>query len=166
MHHAYSKIGDFFSLKFSVGARAVAAGTGDNFETDGTGFDRYVNGVDGSAGIYNSATFILLAFATLTSAKKATYKATIQESDSLASNYTDIAAALQPGGAADSVVLTLSYVDGNEEGSYALDINLESLKRYIRAQVHHDLDAGASDLSTYCAGFIPGGISGGPIPVA
>lgn len=167
MHASFSKIGDFISVKRSASASAVAAGAGDNTETDGASFDRYVNGSNGSAGIFNSATFFLLAQATLATTKACTYKATLQESDASGSGFADIAAALQPSGAADSVVLTLTDPGGGSTmtGSYQLDVNLESLKRYVRAQVHQDLNAGATDVSFYAAGFVCGGNTEGPIPV-
>lgn len=168
MHPSFSNIGAFLSCKRSVSASAVAAGAGDNTETNGTGVDRYVNGANGAAGVYQSATFFLMAQATLSAGKKATLKATLQESSDNGGSdaFADLAATLQPEGAADSVVLTLSSGGGSTEvGSYQKDVDLSSCERYIRAQVHIDLDAGATDTGFYCAGFIMGGVSEGALPV-
>lgn len=163
-HPAFANIGAFVSFKQSAHATAVAAGAGDNTETSGTGVDRYVNGSNGADGIYNSAVFVLLASATLSSGKKATFKATLQASAALGSGYADVAADLQPEGAADSTVLTLAYVTGSEEGKYTHDLDLSSLDRYIRSQVHVDLDAAGTDVAEFQSGFIMGGAT--TIPVA
>jgi hypothetical protein len=164
---SFKNIGQFFSCRRSVSANAVAAGAGDNTETDGATVDRYVNGSNGAAGIFMSATFFLQAQAVLGTTETCKYKATLQESDASGSGFADVAAALQPAGAADSLVLTLTDPGGGstQVGIYQLDVNLESLKRYIRAQVHHDLSRGATDTSFYCAGFVMGGVSEGPLAV-
>lgn len=168
MHPSFSNIGAYLSCKRSVSASAIAAGAGDATETNGTGIDRYVNGSNGAAGVFQSATFFLMAQAVLSAGKKCTFKATLQESsdNAVGDAFADLAAAQQPEGAADSVVLTLSSGGGGTEvGSYQKDVDLSGNERYIRAQVHIDLDAGATDTGFYTAGFVLGGVSEGPLPV-
>lgn len=159
-HASFLSIAEFIKPLVSVGATAIAAGAGDATETDGQGVDRQLS--DGS--LYRSAAFVLFGKATLAASKKATFKATIQDS---ADNVTfaDVAAALQPEGAADSVVLTLtdSGAGSTLYGTYEFGLSLDSLNRYIRAQVHIDLNAGATDTGFYLGGFVLGGADKRPI---
>jgi hypothetical protein len=168
MNPAMSNLGAIMTAKLSVIGEAVAAGTGDNTENTGAAVDRLVESLaDGSGSGGKSlamcAKIIIAAFATLSSGKKATFKATLQDSESDSSGFADVAAALQPEGAADSVVLTLSYVDGSEQGVYEENINLESLKRYLKLQVHVDLDAGATDTARYTGVILLGGFKQIPV---
>lgn len=160
-HPSFQKIGDYLKGFFAVAGRAVAAGAGDNAETNGSGIDRQVAG---GGGLYQSAVFCLGARAVLSANKKLTVKATFQDSAD-DSTYADIAAALQPEGAADSVVLTLtdSGAGSTLTGSYFKDLELASLRRYIRAQVHIDLDAGATDTCEYAATWQLGGLKTLPL---
>ena len=163
-HPTFNDIGSYLVLHRSVSATAVAAGTGDATETNGAGINRIP-----TTNNYRSAVFFLLAQATLSAGKKATFKATIQDSAD-DSTYADVAAICQPQAAADSVraadavVLTLSSVAGDTQvGAYQTTIDLQSLRQYVRAQVYVDLDAGATDTAFYTAGFAFGGASSLPI---
>ena len=152
-HPSFQNIGAYIKQAFAVSATAVAAGAGDNTETNGSIVDRLG---------FQSAVLVLAAQATLSANKKATFKATIQDGDDASlTDAADIAAALQPSGAADSVVLTItdSGAGGTQKTSVNIveNLNLASLKRYLRAQVHVDLDAGVTDTAHYCAVWILGG---------
>ncbi len=153
-HPSFNNIGAYLKCIRSVSASAIAAGSGDATETTGAYVDRLG---------FQSANAFLMTQATVSSGKKATFKMTLQHGDTDGSGAADAGATLQPEGAADSVVETLSYVTGTEYGSYDYDIDLSSLGRYILLQVHVDLDNSGTDVAFYCGGFILGGKYATPI---
>jgi hypothetical protein len=117
----------------------TAAGSGDNTEYNGVSIDREDA---------HSCVFAVCARAVLTATKLLTLKATLQHSDVAANEgFADVAAALQPGGTADSVVMVLTGGAGGstEHGTYKLVTDLSALKRYVRIQVHADLDHSGTD---------------------
>ena len=110
VHPSFRNVGAYVKGLRTCSAQALAAGTGDATETNGPVVDRMVSGA-----MANSAVFMLAAVATLAAGKKCTLKATFQhDTDSAGGTMADVAAALQPEGAADSVVLTLT--DGGAGG--------------------------------------------------
>jgi hypothetical protein len=157
-HPLMSNLGAVMTAKLSVVGEAIAAGTGDNTENTGVAVDRLVESIADGAGsggksLAMSCKIVIAAFATLTAGKKATYKATLQDSEVEGSGYADVAAAFQPEGAADSVVITQSATGANQS-VYEENINLEALKRYLKLQVHVDCDAGATDTARYTGTII------------
>lgn len=161
VHPSFRNVGAYVKGLRACSAQALAAGTGDATETSGPVVDRMVSGA-----MANSAVFMLAAVATLAAGKKCTLKATFQhDTDSAGGTMADVAAALQPEGAADSVVLTLldAGAGGTQSGFYECNVNLSSLNRYIRAQVHIDLDAGATDIGAFGAVWVLGGYDQLPV---
>ncbi len=172
MHYTFSDIGALISVRKCGLHKALAAGTGDNTEVTHSAIDRYVNGANGAAGIFNSAVCFILAEATLDALETFKIKATMQDSadDAVADPYADVAAACQPPAAAtgtraaDALVLTLTAVGADTyEGSVSWDVNLESLKRYLKLQTHIDLSRGATDVGNVAVGMVLGG--GPTLPV-
>lgn len=128
----------------------TAAGSGDNTEVDGPSIDRQNA---------TSMSVAIVAQAALAATKTLVVKATIQDSAD-GSTFADVAAALQPGGAANSTVLTLTGGAGGstERGVYQLGVNLASLRRYVRVQVLPDLNATGTDTATLAAVVSLGGL--------
>lgn len=128
----------------------TAGGTGDNTEVDGLAIDRK-NATSMSVGI--------VAKAVLAATKTLVVNLTLQDSAD-GSTFADVAAALQPGGAADSAVLTLTGGAGGstESGVYQLGVNLASLRRYVRVQVKPDLNATGTDTATVAGVIALGGL--------
>ncbi len=151
-------IAGLLSLKFGATASQVAAGAGDNTEVDGTGIDR-----QGAM----SAAICVVARSVLQATETNTIKMTIQESSDN-SNWTDIAAALQPEGAANSTILTQLGGSGGttEEDVYKLALDLSSLKRYIRVQILPDLSASGTDTAVVAAAVVLGGLDVAPDTVS
>lgn len=107
-----------------------------------------------------SASFVVLAKATLDADETAILQLTLQEDDdSAGGTMADVAADLQPEGAAASSVLTLTGGVGGttEEGVYQFDVDLSSLKRYVRIQVEVTLSRGATDTGTAAVACVLGG---------
>lgn len=155
MHSSFKNIGAYVKTLRACSAAALAGGTGDATETNGPIVDRMVSGA-----MANSAVFSLVACATLAASKTCTIKATFQhDTDSAGGTMTDVAAALQPEGAADSTVLTLtdSGSGGTQSGFYERSVDLSSLNRYIRAQVHIDLNAANTDIGFHSSTWVLGG---------
>lgn len=128
----------------------TAAGTGDNTQADGLAIDRK----DAT-----SASIAIVAKATLAATKTLTVKLVVQDSaDGV--TFADVAAGLQPGGSANSTVMTLTGAAGGstESGLYQLGINLSSLKRYIRVRLTPDLNATGTDTATVAAVVSLGGL--------
>lgn len=128
----------------------TAAGTGDNTEVDGPSIDRQNA---------TSMSVAIVAKAVLAATKTLVVKATVQDSaDGV--TFADVAAALQPGGAANSTVMTLTGGAGGstESGVYQLGVNLSSLKRYVRIQVLPDLNATGTDTATVAGVVSLGGL--------
>ena len=156
-HYTLHDFGQLLGCDLALARDLVAAGTGDNSEVNGNTIDRYVNDTDGSDGVFESVVFAITARAVLTDKKSLTLKATLQESAD-ASSWADVAASLQPEGAADSTILTLTSSGGTTEtGIYKLEVNCASLERYVRIQVHADLNAGSADVADVHAVAIKGG---------
>lgn len=156
-HASLNDLGSLIGCDLALARDLIAAGTGDNSEVNGSTIDRYVNDSDASDGIFESVVFAITARAVLTDKKSLTLKATLQESAD-DSTWTDAAATLQPGGAADSTVLTLTSSGGTTEtGIYKLSVNCASLARYVRIQVHADLNASGTDVADVHAVAIKGG---------
>jgi hypothetical protein len=157
-HPSFNNIGAYIATLRACSATAIAGGAGDNTETNGPTVDRQ-QGSPG-LGMTKSAVLQVAVVATLAASKKCTVKATIQhDSDSAFGSPVDVPAALQPNGAADSVIVTLTDggAGGTQSGFFEHSLNLLSLNRYIRAQVHIDLDAGATDIGAYGASWALGG---------
>lgn len=168
-HPSMSNFGALALTKISVAAKATAAGTGDNTETDGASVDRQQSGAAGSTvgnSMAQSAKFVLFGQAVLQDTKTAVFKPTIQHSTTTtAGDFADVADALQPGGAAATTRLTLTGSTGGttETGAYEWNFDCTSLNRYLRAQVLIDLNASGTDTGFYCAGFILGGFGITPV---
>lgn len=128
----------------------TAAGSGDNTEVDGPSIDRKDA---------NSMSVAIVAQAVLAATKTLVVKATIQDSAN-GSSFDDVPAALQPGGAANSTVMTLTGASGGstERGVYQLGVNLSSLRRYVRIQVLPDLNATGTDTATVVGVVTLGGL--------
>lgn len=138
------------SEHFGAALSAVAAGAGDATEVDGEDIDR---------SNAHSACFIIQAQAVLADTKTLVLKATLQDSPD-GTTYTDVAADLQPEGAANSTVLTLTGESGGttERGVYKLDVDLSSLDKYIRIQLLPELNATGTDTAVCSAVCLLGGL--------
>ena len=128
----------------------TAAGSGDNTEVDGPSIDRKNA---------TSMSVAIVAKAVLAATKTLVVKATVQDSAD-GTSFEDVAAALQPGGAANSTVMTLTGASGGstESGVYQLGVNLASLRRYVRIQVLPDLNAANTDTATLAGVVSLGGL--------
>lgn len=147
-------IGALFDIGVAEVVPTITSGAGaDGVEQNGLVIDRQ----DAL-----SAVFALLLEATLDEDETAIAQLTLQEGDeSDGSDMADVAAALQPEGAAASSVLTLTGGSGGstETGAYKFDVDLSSLKRYVRVQVELTLSRGATDTGTVAIAYILGGRS-------
>jgi hypothetical protein len=162
-HHSLSALGEQIACVRALTRDLLAAGTGDNSEVDGEDIDRFVNGTNASGGIFGSVVFAVTARAVLTDKKTLVVKATLQESAD-GSTFTDVAAALQPSGAADSTILTLTSDGGTTEvGIAELALDCSSLERYVRIQLHCDLNASGTDVADVHCVAVKGGSSTLPV---
>lgn len=129
----------------------TAAAGNDNTEINGVVIDR-----QGAL----TAKIIVTATATLAAGKKLEVNLTLQDGDaSNLSDAADIAATLQPLGAADSEVLELldSGAGSTMTGQFEMDISLDKLKRYMRVQAKGNLDAAGVDTATIAVVVVLGG---------
>jgi hypothetical protein len=163
-HHSLSALGEQVACSLALSRRLTAAGTGDNSEVDGEDIDRFVNGTNASGGIFGSVVFAVTARATLTEAKTLVVKATLQDSAD-GSTWADVAAALQPSGAADSTIRTLTGgVGGTTETSInEIALDCASLRRYVRIQLHCDLSHSGTDVADVHCVAVKGGASALPV---
>lgn len=107
-----------------------------------------------------SAVFTVVCEAVLQAGETAIIQLTLQEDDdSAGGTMADVAAALQPGGAAATAVLTLTGETGGstERGAYQFDVDLSSLKRYVRVQMECTLSSTATDTATVAVTYALGG---------
>ncbi len=144
-------VGALLKAAFACALHATAAGTGDATEVDGEDIDRE----DAL-----SASFVISAQSVLTATKTLVLKATVQDSPD-GSTWTDVAAALQPEGAANSTILTQTGEAGGstERDVYKHDIDLSSLDRYVRIQLLPELDATGTDTAIVTAVCVLGGLT-------
>jgi len=129
------------------------------FTAGAAGDNAQVNGISVDRKDATSASVVVTARAVLAATKTLTVKLIVQDSAD-GTTFTNVAAALQPAGAADSVVLTLTGGAGGstENGQYQLGLNLASLRRYVRVQLTPDLNATGVDTATVAALFVLGGL--------
>lgn len=155
---ATKNIGALLDLAGPVAAHAIAAGLGDNIETDGADVDRLPKGLD-VAERFDSAVVAAFVRATLAATETATVTITIQDAPEdattpdTAGTYADVAAALQP----TALVLTGGGGGTTETGVIDHNIRLSGLRRFVRIQVLIDLSAGVTDIGSYGAGWVLGG---------
>lgn len=143
-------IGASLDPKLALAANVVAGGGADGVEANGYVIDREDA---------HSAAVVLGGQATLGASETAQFQLTIQHGDeSDGSDMADAPAAVQPGGAAASVVLTLTDAVANERGEYKLDLDFSLLKRYVRVQVEVTMSAGTTDTVAYAAFLVLGGL--------
>lgn len=141
-------IGAYLRGNFGGAASATAAGAGDNTEVDGPWVDRRG---------YMSVKLCVGWTATLADT----------ETFSLAYNLQD-ASDSSGTGAADYGTVVASTVQGTASGAEtltgvaALDIDLQTADRFIRAQHTPDLSAAGVDTSISCAILILGGADDSP----
>lgn len=158
-----SSLGEYIDCDLAMARDLIAAGTGDNSEVDGNTIDRYVNGSDATDGIFDSVVFAVTCRAVLTDKKSLTVKATLQDSAD-GSSWADVAATYQPGGAADSTLRTLTSAGGTTETSVdEIAVNAVPLRRYLRIQLHADLNASGTDVADIHAVAVKGGASRLPV---
>lgn len=153
-HPSMSNLGSHIKQVLGVTAFATAGGAGDATEASGPSIDRSQAGVAFAANngshLAQSLSLNLIASATLAAGKKCTYVLTLQHGIlGDGSDWVDLPDALQPGGKADSVVLTITDGGGGgtSTGNFAFNLNLESLNRFLRVQVTPDLNAANTDTS-------------------
>ena len=150
---------DGITLAGAVAASAIAAGVGDNTETDGEEFDRLPPGPD-DAQRYDSAAVAVFAQATLGDGETATLTATIQHADLSGGAFADIPVADQPA----PLVLTGGGGGTTEKDTLKHGVRLSRLKRFVRVQVLIALSAGAAAIGSYGGGFVAGGAAVVPTP--
>lgn len=156
-------LGEFVSCKLALARDLIAAGTGDNSEVNGNTIDRYINDSDASDGIFDSVVFAVTARAVLTDKKTLVVKGTLQDSAD-DSSWADVSAVYQPGGAADSTLFTLTSAGGTTETTvYELNVDARPLRRYLRVQLHADLNASGTDVADVHCVAVCGGGSNGPV---
>lgn len=135
-------IGAYLTAHPAGGGRGVAAGTGDNSEVDGPYVDRQG---------CNSATLVISGRAVLTEDKTLSITANIQDSDDGDGAGDDFGPAF-----AKTVVATGGAGGSTEDFCVKLDFDLSAARRYVRAQVTPDADAGSADLFHWGATWIFG----------
>lgn len=159
-----SSLGEYIDCDLAMARDLIAAGTGDNSEVDGNTIDRYVNGSDATDGIFDSVVFAVTCRAVLAATKTLVVKATLQDSAD-GSSWADVAAAYQPGGAADSTIRTLTGGGGGSTETSVNEIAVDAvpLRRYLRIQLHADLNAAGTDVADIHAVAVKGGASRLPV---
>jgi hypothetical protein len=171
-HPSLTNIGAYIKGVLGVTAFNTAGGTGDNTEAIGAGIDRTQSEGGATFGggnasftnpgtsLAQSCTVIICASATLAASKTQTIKLQIYEDSAVGGGTkTLIAAALQPGGAANTVVLTLTDpgAGSTQTGVVEFDLNMESLKRYIFVSITPHLNAANTDTGFTTAAVVLGG---------
>lgn len=127
----------------------TAGGSGDGDEVNGVSIDREDA---------HCARFSVAARAALGAGESLVVQATVQDSAD-GSTFADVAADLQPGGAADSTILTLTSAGGGTvTGEATIDVDLSSLRRYVRIQLHPDASRANTDTYTVAAVCELGGL--------
>lgn len=122
---------------------ATAAGTGDNTAVTGATVDR-LNGSNGT--MAGSAQFVVAWSAALAATKTLTLKsAKIEHSDD-GSSWADYVTFTDPG-----VVATGPTGGGTVTGTTALNVDLNSAKRYVRLDFTPDLSATGTDTASLVA---------------
>lgn len=134
------------------GGTAVAGGSGDNTEVDGTAINR----LD-----YDGAAFLILARATLAANKSLAITATVQHADDDGAGAPDTFADVDSEIAAadQTVVMTPTMTDGGSGGTIravgkVAIKDLSQLKEWVRIQVTPNLDAANTDTAEWLAIFL------------
>lgn len=141
-----SNVGSMVKVMGGGGSSAVAAGAGDATAVTGATIDRLG---------YSSAVLAISYRTTLTAAKTLAFAAEYQTSDD-GTNW-DTAVALQTSTVAKTGAATAS------DGIVEFDLNLNSLKRYIRFNFTPDLNNTASDTAVCTSVVVLGGSAVKPV---
>lgn len=137
-------------------ATAVAAGSGDNTESDGVWVDRE----DASSGIAMSAKLVIAYEAVLAENETLSLTVNIQDDDDSAGGGTpaDFGTAY-----VKTVVATGGSGGSTERGTLELDFDLGSARQYLRSQITPDLSRGATDTANVSAAWVFFGAKNGPM---
>ena len=154
-NYSSRNIGSKIKTAASGSGSLTAAGAGDAAEVTGAGFDRMAAGGGG----FLSA--VLAVWAKAVQAGATTLKMTVKiehaDDSGFSVNLTSVTlSAAAPG---DTIVTGA----GTKEGTLEYDVNLSSLRRYVRLKVTPDLSAAGVDTATWAAGFIMGGADQLPV---
>ena len=132
----------------SIASRALAAGTGDATLVNGSSIDRYQT----AGGMLNSAKLVVGGIATIADTKELQLAVGYQTSDA---NVTFDTAVYVLGSASTyETVLLASGALTNKPFTYTKDIDLTSLKRYVRIIYKPDLTASGTDTATLDANMV------------
>lgn len=141
---AMRNVGAYITSRFGDLATAVAAGTGDNTESDGVYVDR-----DG----FESAKMIIAFEAVLQATETLSIAANVQDATSSGgAGVADYGDAF-----ANAVVATGDTGGSTERGVIEIDVDLNMANQYIRSQVTPNLSASGTDTCNISVVWVLGG---------